>query len=95
MKIFTFILSIYVLLMTVIPCCSFDNCAADEPVSRHEEPKGICSPFFSCHNCSIPVVLEKTMQVEPATETTSPRYREYIETYLPGYTATCWNPPKA
>lgn len=94
MKLLTFILSIYVLLIAVIPCCSFDNCKAEQETSKREEPQGICSPFFSCHNCSVPVVLEKVVLIEPATSTTIPRYREYIASNLPGYTANCWNPPK-
>lgn len=91
MKIITLIISVYVLLMAVIPCCSFDNCEGD----RHDAPQGICSPFFSCHNCSLPVVLEKTIQIEPVTNIIHTPYTEYRVISLPGYTAKCWNPPRA
>jgi len=90
MKIITLIISVYVLLMAVIPCCSFDNCEGD----RHDAPQGICSPFFSCHNCSLPVVLEKTIQIEPVTNIIHTPYTEYRVISLPGYTAKCWNPPR-
>lgn len=91
MKLITLIISIYVLLMAVIPCCNFDNCEGD----RHDEPQGICSPFFNCHSCSVPVVLERTIHIEPVTAIVYPAYIEYQAGSLPGYTGNCWNPPKA
>lgn len=91
MKIITLILSIYVLLMAVIPCCSFDNCEGE----KRGEPQGICSPFFSCHNCSVPVVLERVIQITAISYINQPAYLEFQAAYLPGYTAACWNPPKA
>lgn len=91
MKVITLIISIYVLLMAVIPCCNFDNCEGD----RHDAPQGICSPFFNCHNCSVPVVLEKAVQIEPVTNIIYTHYTEYRAISLPGYTAKCWNPPRA
>jgi hypothetical protein len=59
MKVFSLILGLFVLLMTVTPCCSGEeSCTESELASEssdgsaedlgHELP---CSPFFSCGSC--------------------------------------------
>ncbi|MBL7733086.1 MAG: hypothetical protein JNM88_18085 [Chitinophagaceae bacterium] len=60
MKIISCILALYILVLSVTPCCIFDNCAEDEidMSTSHpgeEEDCGNCSPFFSCEGCAAAV----------------------------------------
>lgn len=59
MKIVGYILSFYMLLLAVVPCCIFDECADEKPVTalaanhtEGDEDCGTCSPFFSCEGCA-------------------------------------------
>ncbi|MVT40380.1 hypothetical protein GO495_07285 [Chitinophaga oryziterrae] len=93
----TLILSIYVLLMAVIPCCAFDKCTADQEMGAggHKEPQGSCSPFYSCHSCSVPVILEKPLQMAAVESTNEPHYAAYQPATLQSFSFSCWNPPRA
>jgi hypothetical protein len=54
-----YILSFYMLLLAVVPCCRFDECPEEkiaiETGTNHEEGDedcGSCSPFFNCEGCA-------------------------------------------
>lgn len=68
MKLVSFILSVYVLLLSVQPCCTEDNCTDEVTVAateqaaapREDVPKlplekecdTHCSPFYTCGSCA-------------------------------------------
>nr|WP_143097796.1 hypothetical protein [Chitinophaga sp. CF118] len=83
--------------MAVIPCCAFDKCTADMEMSsgKHQEPQGACSPFFSCHSCSVPVILEKPVQIMAVVSINEPHYTEFQPSSLQNVSFACWNPPRA
>lgn len=61
MKTFCLLLSLYIFSLSVVPCCSDDNCNDEiitENVNNHsqENPKeegdcNACSPFLNCGTC--------------------------------------------
>ena len=60
MRILCFILSLYVFSLSVVPCCSDDNCddetIAENANNHSQEPNeegdcNACSPFLNCGTC--------------------------------------------
>ncbi|MBQ4915338.1 hypothetical protein J8L85_12870 [Maribacter sp. MMG018] len=62
MKLVSVILSIYIMVLTVRPCCQDNYCGdkascqleqADDHQDNHksDEHKGACSPFYTCGKC--------------------------------------------
>ncbi|HLF33042.1 MAG TPA: DUF6660 family protein [Cyclobacteriaceae bacterium] len=66
MKDIVVILSVYILLLAVIPCCVFDQCPKDAIKSEmiyqadnkthqggDKDGCGACSPFVTCNTCPV------------------------------------------
>ncbi len=56
MKVFCFVLSLYILSLTAVPCCADDDCneAVTTEQSAHDNEKhecSNCSPFMNCGSC--------------------------------------------
>lgn len=59
MKVFCFVLSIYILFLTAVPCCADEDCSeditteqSDHHNEKHKEHKcSNCSPFMNCGSC--------------------------------------------
>jgi hypothetical protein len=74
MKIVCFILSIYVLVLSTVPCCSDDNCidetkteqADKHPQKEHQGCEGSCSPFLTCGTCVGFTFSNFTISFEPS-----------------------------
>ena len=103
MRVLAAILSIYVLLLTAVPCCLYDNCEKEKTALAGKQPKhddeqgnkdgcGTCSPFF-CHSCSGCIIAtfnyEPTLVKEPANRV----YNTVIAVFTPQYTPFLWQPP--
>jgi len=101
MKIFAYIFSIYLALLTVIPCCTFDDCPDDkvktEQSADHESGDkdcGSCSPFFNCEGCASASVSSTIalFTLEPLAVVKS--YTEFLEPFMPDVHYDFWQPPK-
>jgi hypothetical protein len=98
-KFTSYILALYLLLLSAVPCCAFDNCADDkiEQQTSHQEGDGdcgSCSPFFTCQGCItatiVPVSLQFEFQVIPVLSVQA----IYIQQSLPKIDYDFWQPPK-
>jgi hypothetical protein len=101
MKFTGYILSLYLILLSVVPCCSFDSCPDDkestEQMAHHEkgdEDCGTCSPFFNCEGCA-----PATIQINIASYTiVSPEvkrvYTGFIPSVIPDVHYDFWQPPR-
>lgn len=99
-----------VIVMTVIPCCLFDNCPAErehteqhasndaeEHSSGDEDGCGTCSPFFTCSTCSTAINLATpfTYNLEPITvQESNIQYGFYTSLDTSFFLNAIWQPPK-
>jgi hypothetical protein len=104
MRICCFILSIYVLVLSAIPCCSEDNCVDETKTAQsnehaQEEDRGCdgsCSPFLTCGNCVGFTVSNVTLTfkaykgfIQPIR--LLPFYKNKLENT---FISKIWQPPK-
>lgn len=99
MKLISCILAFYLILLSVVPCCSFDDCEDDIttlPANHENEPEdcGNCSPFFSCEGCATAIIAFLPAQFGITPLITSAIYPEYIQSSLPDIDYDFWQPPK-
>ncbi|MBN8701273.1 MAG: hypothetical protein J0L54_16820 [Chitinophagales bacterium] len=99
-KLFTFIFSFYILFLSTVPCCAVDNCNDDVQQSqtsdRHEHNDGCknCSPFTLCGNCAGFTFIANSLQVDTPQQFTQQTFSGYIQSYLPQYVSSFWQPPR-
>ncbi|MEO6612041.1 MAG: DUF6660 family protein [Chitinophagaceae bacterium] len=99
MKLGSYILAFYLVLLSAMPCCAFDSCQDDntDPTANHEKRDkdcGNCSPFFSCEGCApATIALEPVQFGIPAIQILSV-YTAYIQLSLPRVDYEFWQPPK-
>lgn len=100
MRFMGYILAIFLLLLSVVPCCAFDDCPDDkqEIADQHQpgdEDCGNCSPFFSCDACAA-----ATVDFEPFLIVITPLshqpviYTGYIPLTLRDAKYDFWQPPR-
>ena len=98
MKIIGFILAVYLILLSGVPCCGFDNCSGDKTEqSNDHQPKndcGNCSPFFSCAGCTGFTFTIDPISFQPNTSFNSKIFTGYIESEVPDIPYDFWRPPK-
>lgn len=99
LKLFGFILAFYLVLLSAIPCCAFDNCPDDktEQTENHQpgdEDCGNCSPFFSCEGCAVATIVCEPARFELHPITQKAVYTVYLERLLPDTDYDFWQPPK-
>jgi hypothetical protein len=101
MKIFAYILSFYMVALTLLPCVDLpeDNCVHTQHFSTQtsqtqHDARDTCSPFCSCNCCSSPLVCITT-RIEIESES---RITEFVSGYRCGSLlqpfASIWQPPK-
>lgn len=101
MKVALFIFSLYLLFLTAIPCCSFDNCPEDkiktEQTADHktgDDDCGNCSPFFSCNACTGNTFTATFLNFQFIFLSTDRAYAGYIASAIPVINYDFWQPPK-
>jgi hypothetical protein len=98
MKHIGYILSVYLILLAVVPCCRFDNCSDKEITTQttHEEEKscGNCSPFFNCEGCATASVGMDHTVFETLPLSISTVYNLYLHPSLPDNPRDFWQPPR-
>lgn len=108
MRFVTAILSIYLMFLTVLPCCAFDKCPEDrettEAVCQTNTHKGgdndgcgSCSPFFNCHHCAGFNISVKTVSYITKTMEIPADKPVALEDHftLTTYSGNIWQPPRA
>lgn len=100
MKYFAFILSVYVLVLTAIPCVDvpkddnlhkmeLSNTTSDHHASDHDH----CSPFCTCDCCVSPIINNSTIHFT-FTPVVQKLTTEYHNSFVSSLFATIWQPPK-
>ncbi|MGF7080914.1 hypothetical protein ABIB50_003274 [Mucilaginibacter sp. UYCu711] len=100
-KILCLILSIYVVLLSLKPCCADKDCQAmnlqkvnSEKQSHKKECTG-CSPFFTCGSC-VGFIISKPFLFTSSLIKDNPikSYIPYEQPATKEITLTIWQPPK-
>ena len=101
MKLFASILSIYILLLTAIPCVDvppdknlhkmqlFGQTTNDHPSDTDH-----CTPFCPCDCCLTPVIQEEPSIQLNCMDFTFREYSDYSVSYISTLFAFIWQPPK-
>ena len=99
MKCAGYILAFYLILLSAVPCCTFDSCPDDktEQANTHEpgnDDCGNCSPFFSCEGCATATIAFEPAELKITPIIISSVYTAYIQSSLPSIEYDFWQPPK-
>ncbi|WP_036151149.1 DUF6660 family protein [Maribacter forsetii] len=102
MKILCSILSLYVFLLSTVPCCWDDNCNDEEKTeltenhSKDQQDDGCntCSPFFSCGTCSGFVFINYSINFKKVHITKTKLVSVYKSKFASNFFAKIWQPPK-
>lgn len=101
MKLTAYILSIYMLLLAVFPCCLVDDCPDDkvqtEQTTGHENGDkdcGSCSPFFSCEGCASVSATLEPLHFNIVALPVKPAYTGFLAPFISEVQYDFWQPPK-
>ncbi|MFC0774158.1 DUF6660 family protein [Terrimonas alba] len=101
MKWLGYILSLYMLLLAVFPCCLVDDCPDDktktEQLAGHEngdEDCGNCSPFFNCEGCAAVSMTIETVYFDMTSLPVKQVYTGFLTSVIPDVHYDFWQPPK-
>ncbi len=101
MKVTGYILALYMAILAITPCCTFDDCPENQTQSEQaanhdtdDDDCGNCSPFFNCNGCSsVSVNLPAThFHLTPLIATRA--YTEFIQPFMPEVHYDFWQPPR-
>ena len=97
MKWLVYFLSLYVLLLSGIPCNADDDCCGSEiNTTGHsgKKPTAPCSPFFACCSCHGVVVPDMQLGLPDDAPVPPEHCSFYTEPSLPDFSASIWQPPQ-
>ncbi|HJP63676.1 MAG TPA: DUF6660 family protein [Mucilaginibacter sp.] len=103
MKLLCLILSVYVLMLSVKPCCADDDCRSKTSTSQQITDKAPlqgnecpgCSPFFTCGSCTGFIITRPIVHISvPIAETAATQYSGYNQLAIPKMPGSIWQPPK-
>lgn len=101
MNFFGYILAIYLIALSIVPCCSFDDCPDDKTVTeqtaRHEsddEDCGSCSPFFNCEGCAPATISTPAVSFTIVAPEVKRVYTGFIPSFIPDVHYDFWQPPR-
>jgi len=102
MRLLCFILSVYVIMLTVKPCCA-DDCRTEQTTKteqasklpfKNKECPG-CSPFFTCGTCVGFVVAKPfTLDLKLIAESPAKIYADYQQPHVKHVPLSIWQPPQ-
>jgi len=99
MKLAGFILAFYLIFLSAVPCCEYDDKPDDktEQSANHESKDqdcGNCSPFFGCEGCAAATIIFEPARLGIVAIKIPKVYSAYIQTALPNVDFDFWKPPK-
>ena len=102
MKWFSYIFSVYLLLLAIFPCCAVDDCPDEKPATEkaanHQKGDtddcGSCSPFFSCEGCATATITLEAAHDMTTSFFSPPEYTEFITASIPAVHYDFWQPPR-
>jgi hypothetical protein len=102
-KVFSFILSAYLIFLNAVPCCAIDNCAdeltmtqqqASDHEAEDENDCSNCSPFFTCTNCAGFSTSVSGIDFSPVLFFSTNVFSGYTLSLIPGVHHDFWQPPR-
>jgi Na+/H+ antiporter NhaD/arsenite permease-like protein len=102
-KLLCLILSFYVVLLSLRPCCADNDCQAKIAAKKHVNSKSSpkekecqgCSPFFACGTCVGFVITKPFMlDLKLVAETPVKIYADYQQPYVHQVSLSIWQPPQ-
>ena len=102
MKVFSFILTAYLVFLIAVPCCETDNCAdeltGNEQSANHESDNnndcGNCSPFFTCTGCAGFSTSITHLDFEAFDLFASIHFARYVLSSITDVHYDFWQPPR-
>jgi len=100
MKILAFIFSFYILFLSTVPCCAFDNCKDEaqqtQTADGHKHHDGCknCSPFNQCGNCVGFTFSPNAFQVDKPQQLNQQKSSVKTQSILSKYFSSFWQPPR-
>lgn len=102
MKIIYLLLSVYVVVLTSVPCCVEDNCKDEvkteqtDPDHHHEDTDKCkdCSPFFTCSACSSFAFNHHIVSIQPVLNFIEKKHKTYLTSWPNSFYTEFWQPPK-
>ena len=101
MKIFAFILSLYILVLTAIPCIdeTQDNTLhkielSQNTTGNHQNDTDHCSPFCVCYCCISPIIYQAYTIRFNCFSFTQKHYPGYKTIYISSFYSSVWQPPE-
>ena len=101
MKIIAIILSVYILVLTAVPCIDVpqDNTLHKTELStktsdNHQSNTNNCSPFWPCNSCVAPVVSKVCSLSFNCFSYSQTYFAEYQSGHITNLSLAIWQPPK-
>ena len=102
MKLAVTILALFVLALSVVPCCAQDSCndspegteqtdCSNQGAKDHNCP---CSPFFSCGSCTGFVFVSNPKISESIVTAITSKVPGYCQNFTTDFFGKIWQPPK-
>ena len=107
MKVFLIIFSVFILFLSISPCCDSDGCIETSKTidkihstskeHQDKEHQDFCSPFCVCACCSHSIATSKLFQAfYEITIVLEENYKQnhYTSNFLSKFEPSIWQPPK-
>ena len=101
MKVLCFILSLYAILLSTVPCCADDNCNDEiktEQSDNHSQDDNDCqencSPFLTCGTCTGFSFPTLAFSLTPTAVALTTQLSIYNSSFSSEYLCSIWQPPK-
>lgn len=101
MKFFAYILSVYIVVLTIMPCVDIHQDTISQNIellttssNTHQTNSDHCSPFCTCTCCATSVVLQNTVIQFKCFPIDIEQLFEYDLSYSTSEYYSIWQPPK-
>ena len=104
MKVICLILSVFVMLLSTVPCCDDDNCndeikteQTSDSNNNHDDTghcSSTCSPFLTCGSCSGFVISFFGVELQPSEILIEKNNKPFKQGWITSFYADFWQPPK-
>jgi len=106
MNVFNFILSIYLVALSCLPCADMEvnslahsspEVAANHDDHSHDKESDLCSPFCNCNCCGSQIVSYfkiTTFNFTPITKSIKTQLPSYTSIFTSNFYGSIWQPPQ-
>ena len=108
MKFLNYILSVYLIVLSSLPCADMEVSSAahkaveiasnhDEKSHNHDKENDLCSPFCSCNCCGSQIVSyfnTTTLNFNVVSKNITTQLPSYISKFTSSFYGSIWQPPQ-